>query len=74
VIAQLNHPQVWMLILAWWVADLITPLVIRLSHRVGALDRPHTYKIHKEPTAVLGGVAVYVSFAVALFSILRLPN
>jgi len=74
VIAQLNYPQFWMLILAWWVADLVTPLVIRLSHRVGALDRPHTYKIHLEPTALLGGIAVYVAFAVALFSILRFPN
>lgn len=74
MIAQLNHPQFWMLILAWWVADLATPLVILLSHRTGALDRPHTYKIHREPTPVLGGVAVYLAFAVALFSILRFPN
>jgi UDP-GlcNAc:undecaprenyl-phosphate GlcNAc-1-phosphate transferase len=63
-----------MLILAWFVADLATPLVIRLSHRVGALDRPHTYKIHQEPTALLGGVAVYLAFAAAIFTILRFSN
>jgi UDP-GlcNAc:undecaprenyl-phosphate GlcNAc-1-phosphate transferase len=74
VIAQLNYPQVWMLILAWFVADLATPLVIRLSHRLGALDRPQGHKIHTEPTPVLGGVAVYLAFAAALFSILRFPN
>ena len=74
MIAQLNYPQVWMLILAWFVADLAVPLAIRLSHRIGAVDRPHTYKIHREPTALLGGVGIYVAFAVAIFSILRFPN
>jgi UDP-GlcNAc:undecaprenyl-phosphate GlcNAc-1-phosphate transferase len=63
-----------MLILAWFVADLLTPLVIRLCHRVGALDRPHTYKIHAEPVAILGGVAVLLAFAVALFSLARFPD
>ncbi len=74
MIVQLNHPQFWMLILAWLAADLATPLVIRLCHRVGALDRPHSYKIHSEPVAVLGGVAVYLAFAASLFSLLRFPN
>jgi UDP-GlcNAc:undecaprenyl-phosphate GlcNAc-1-phosphate transferase len=63
-----------MLVLAWLASDLATPLVIRLCHRVGALDRPHTYKIHTEPVAILGGVAVYLAFAVTLFSLLRFPN
>jgi UDP-GlcNAc:undecaprenyl-phosphate GlcNAc-1-phosphate transferase len=71
VIAKLNYPQIGLLILAWFVADLVTPLVIRLCLRIGALDRPHSYKIHKDPTPLLGGVALYVAFAVALFSILR---
>ena len=74
MIAKLNYPQIWMLILAWFVADLATPLVIRLCHRVGALDRPGGYKIHKEPVAILGGVAVALAVAVALFSILRFTS
>jgi UDP-GlcNAc:undecaprenyl-phosphate GlcNAc-1-phosphate transferase len=63
-----------MLILAWFVADLATPLLIRLSHRVGALDRPHTYKIHTEPVPLLGGVSIYLGFAASLFTVLRFPN
>ena len=63
-----------MLILSWFVADLVTPLVIRLCHRIGALDRPHTYKTHAEPIPLLGGVAVYLAFAAALFSILRFTS
>jgi UDP-GlcNAc:undecaprenyl-phosphate GlcNAc-1-phosphate transferase len=74
VIAQLNHPQVWMLILAWFLADLGVPLIIRLSHRVGALDRPHTYKTHQEPVALLGGVGIYLAFMITLISVLRFPD
>jgi UDP-GlcNAc:undecaprenyl-phosphate GlcNAc-1-phosphate transferase len=74
VIAQLNHPQFWMLVFAWLVADLSVPLIIRLSHRVGALDRPHTYKTHQEPVALLGGVGIYVAFMTTLFTVLRFPE
>lgn len=63
-----------MFILAWFLADLAIPLVIRLSHRVGALDRPHTYKIHQQPVALLGGVGIYVAFMGTLFSVLRFPH
>jgi len=74
VIAKFNYPQVWMLILAWFIADLATPLVIRLCRRIGALDRPHSYKIHADPVPLLGGVAIFLAFAVALFSILRFTS
>jgi UDP-GlcNAc:undecaprenyl-phosphate GlcNAc-1-phosphate transferase len=63
-----------MLILAWFLADLGVPLIIRLSHRVGALDRPHTYKTHQEPVALLGGVGIYIAFMITLISVLRFPN
>jgi UDP-GlcNAc:undecaprenyl-phosphate GlcNAc-1-phosphate transferase len=63
-----------MLILAWFLADLGVPLVIRLSQRVGALDHPHTYKTHQEPVALLGGVGIYIAFMITLFSVLRFPN
>lgn len=74
MIAQLNYPQFWMLVLAWFLADLGVPLCIKLSHRIGFLDRPHTYKTHQEPVALLGGVGIYIAFAVTLFSVLRFPQ
>lgn len=74
MLAQLNYPQVWMLILAWFVTDLAMPLIIRLAHRTGAVDRPHTYKTHTQPTALLGGLGIFLGFAVALFGILRFPD
>ena len=74
MIATFNHPQFWMLVFAWLLADLGVPLVIRLSHKVGALDRPHTYKTHTEPVALLGGVGIYIAFTITLFTVLRFPN
>ena len=71
MVSKLNYPQIGLLILAWFIADLLTPLIIRLCHRIGAVDRPHSYKIHKDAVPFLGGVAIYVSFSIALFSILR---
>lgn len=71
MISKLNYPQVGLFIFAWFLADLLTPIVIRLALRFGAVDRPHTYKIHQQPVPFLGGAVIYVAFAIALFSILR---
>jgi len=40
------------------VAWLATPLVIRLSRRLDAFDRPGPRRIHREPVPTLGGVAL----------------
>src|SRR5580765_6369661 len=47
-------------------AWLVTPLVIRLAHRVGALDLPGSRKIHSAPVPRLGGAAVFAAFAAGL--------
>ncbi|OHB75995.1 MAG: hypothetical protein A2Z34_11010 [Planctomycetes bacterium RBG_16_59_8] len=74
MIEKLNYPQIGLLILAWFVADLAAPLIIRFAHAVGAVDRPRGYKIHREPVPFLGGIVIYVAFSIALFSILRFEN
>lgn len=71
MISKFNYPQIGLFILAWFIADLLTPIIIRLAHHIGAVDKPHTYKIHTEPVPFLGGVAIFLSFSIALFSILR---
>ncbi|MCK4223716.1 MAG: sugar transferase [candidate division Zixibacteria bacterium] len=43
----------------------ITPKVIRFAHKVGFLDYPTSYKLHKRPTPLLGGVVVYLGFIVS---------
>ncbi|MBI2900798.1 MAG: undecaprenyl/decaprenyl-phosphate alpha-N-acetylglucosaminyl 1-phosphate transferase [Planctomycetes bacterium] len=74
MISKLNYPQIGLFIFAWFIGDLLTPIVIRLAHRIGAVDRPHTYKIHQEPVPFLGGISIFLAFSIALFSILRFSS
>jgi len=74
MISKLNFPQIGLFIFAWFVADLLTPVLIHLAHRIGAVDRPHSYKIHQQPVPFLGGLAIFLSFSIALFSILRFTS
>jgi len=43
------------------LALFLTPCVIRLARRVGAVDRPGSRSVHKRPTPRIGGVAIYLS-------------
>src|SRR5689334_4906029 len=45
---------------------ILTPLVIRLAKRIGAIDQPNERKVHKFPIPRLGGVAIYASFLLSL--------
>lgn len=51
---------------------VLTPLVIHLAVRVGAMDHPGGRKVHAKPIPRLGGVAIYVSFFLALILVLNL--
>ena len=44
------------------ISLIITPYIIRLAHRIGAIDQPNERKVHKNPTPRLGGLAIYLSF------------
>ena len=71
MIETLNQPHWGMLILAWFLADIGMPLLIRISPRLGAVDKPHTYKTHGQPVSFLGGLGITLAFGVAVFSLLR---
>jgi UDP-GlcNAc:undecaprenyl-phosphate GlcNAc-1-phosphate transferase len=72
----LSHPHLGILILAWFVADLVVPTLIALAHRYGLLDRPggHGGKLQRTPVPYLGGLGVFAAFTVALFSTLRFES
>jgi len=45
-----------------------TPLARRVALRLGITDKPNARKIHRTPMPLLGGVAIYLSFILALFA------
>ncbi len=53
-------------------ALVVTPLVIALAPRIGAMDRPSSRKVHKVPTPRLGGVSIFLSFFLSLLTLLVL--
>ena len=62
-------------LIAFGIAYLLTPLIRILSLKMGWLDRPNYRKINTKPMPLLGGLAIFISYASALliFHALR-PN
>lgn len=52
-------------------ALLITPVARRVALRVGCMDPVVNRSMHKEPKPYLGGVAIYVAFALAVLAVAR---
>ncbi len=48
------------------VSYLITPFIRTLAIKTGYLDHPKDNKVHARPTALLGGLAIFIAFVVAL--------
>ncbi len=54
-----------LLAVAFGLSYALTPLVRRLAKRVGAMDVPKdARRMHTEPTPLLGGLAIYLSFLI----------
>lgn len=59
-------PIIFSIAIAWTVALVATPLMIRLAHRVRALDvADGERKRHDKPVPLLGGIAVCLAFCLA---------
>lgn len=56
-------------LLAFAGSLLLTPLLRRFALRIGFVDLPTARKVHREPVALLGGVAIYLAFAAAVVSL-----
>jgi len=55
-----------LVLFALGLSATLTPVAAWLARRVGAIDTPGGRKIHDRPTPLLGGVAIYVAFFVAV--------
>ncbi len=60
--------------LAALLTYLLTPVVRVLAVRLGAVDVPKDRKIHHAPTPTLGGIAIYLGFAVAFAAAAAFPQ
>ncbi len=57
-----------------YLALLVTPLVIWLARRIGAVDYPDARSVHTRPIPRIGGIAIYVSSMALIVSLLFLSN
>jgi len=51
-------------------AILLTPAAMRLARAAGVMDQPHARRVHTRPTPRWGGLAMYVSFALAVLLVM----
>ena len=56
----------WAFVVALVVALVVTPLVILLANKTGAMDAPDARKVHKKPIPRIGGLAIYAGFMAAI--------
>lgn len=56
------------LVIACATSLFVTPFVRRLAQHVGMLDEVGERRMHEDPKPRIGGIAVYLGFAFALFS------
>ncbi len=56
----------WAFAVALCVSLLVTPAVIMLAKKTGALDAPNARKVHKKPIPRIGGLAIYTGFMAAI--------
>jgi UDP-GlcNAc:undecaprenyl-phosphate/decaprenyl-phosphate GlcNAc-1-phosphate transferase len=58
----------YILLVSYLVATALTPLIRGMAVRIGAVDHPSLRKIHESSTPLLGGVAVYLAFLIAIMA------
>ena len=56
----------WAFAAALIVALIVTPAVILLAKKTGAMDAPNARKVHKKPVPRIGGLAIYAGFMAAI--------
>lgn len=62
---------IWAFLIALFVALIVTPAVIVLAAKTGAMDAPDARKVHKGPMPRIGGLAIYCGFMVAILAMLN---
>jgi UDP-GlcNAc:undecaprenyl-phosphate GlcNAc-1-phosphate transferase len=61
-------------LVALGISAAVLPLVIRVAHRVGAVDRPDSRRVHRGAVPRLGGVGIFLGFAAGVAAALALAG
>ena len=56
------------LLISSLVSFILTPLVKYIAFKFNILDNPDSRKVHSTPTPLMGGIAIYTAFVVAILS------
>ena len=74
LIAIRDHllPGVWPMLIAFATTAALVPLMIWLSRRLGVIAHPSGRHVHSRPMPMLGGMAMFIGFALAI--VLTLPD
>ena len=56
------------------VVLVITPAVIFLANKTGAVDKPDARKVHTKPIPRIGGIGIYLAFMFSIFTITAISN
>ena len=56
------------------VVLVVTPAVIFLANKTGAVDKPDARKVHKKPIPRIGGVGIYLAFTLSIIFITAISN
>lgn len=56
-----------LIIFSMIVSLILTPIVIKVSHKLGIVDQPNFRKVHTKPISVLGGTVILISFLVGIW-------
>ncbi|HEB34895.1 hypothetical protein LCGC14_0995760 [marine sediment metagenome] len=56
----------FLLVFSFLLAFLSTKVIGRIAAKLKILDQPNERKIHKKPTPLLGGLAIFISFVATL--------
>jgi len=58
----------YLFLFSFALALLLVPLAKRLAFRLNMIDHPEGRKAHQQPRPLLGGLAMYFAFTIALFA------
>ncbi|MDG4657188.1 MraY family glycosyltransferase [Ectobacillus antri] len=63
----MNLQLIYAFIASFITVLLVTPFVIKLAFKIGAVDKPNARKVHQKITPRIGGLAIFIGVVVGYF-------